>query len=42
MRRVARRVREEAIFVSLWAMVACAASGAGLFLDAVWQSLGGR
>lgn len=26
----------------VWVSVACAASGLGLLLDAVWQSLGGR
>ena len=41
-RRVGRRLREEAIFVGLWAMVFCAASGVGLLGDAIWQSLGGR
>lgn len=42
MRRLARRVREEAIFVGLWLMVACTASGVGLLGDAVYQTAGGR
>lgn len=41
-KRLARRVREEAIFVGLWLMLACAASGLGLLGDAVYQTAGGR
>jgi hypothetical protein len=40
--RVLRRLREEAIFIGLWTMVFCAASGFGLLGDAIWQSVGGR
>lgn len=42
MRRVLVRAREEAIWLILAAGVLMAASGTGQFLNAVWQSLGGR
>lgn len=42
MRRVGRRLREEAIWLMLWAMLFSAASGFGLLGDAIWQSVGGR
>lgn len=41
-RRVGRRLREEAIWLILVAGVLMAASGTGQLLDAIWQSLGGR
>jgi hypothetical protein len=41
-RRVGRRLREEAIWPILVGAVLATASGTGQLLDAVWQSMGGR